>query len=508
MAAEEVFKSYAEMQAISVTIDCWTSIKSESYCSLTAHFIDDLWNLRSCNLECSPFSGHHTAADIARKLNELTEKKGIKDLICIVTDNEPTNNLAANSHFNHPWIGCMDHLIQIIIRKAFSVPEIKSITTKCSQLATNIFNSNLIFEELKTLQFNDAAELSPHQHVCTRWWSSYELFRRTLALQFQLRCMMHQGLLEKLMNEEWELIDAVFEMLTPFHKIQQLTQAKKHSTISLYGFIVELLRDEINFLKNYNKKSIATNEIIRKAAADMDQKMIERFGNGIEGTKLREHETLGPRRIRKGIPREAFLAMSLDLRFKDLEILTNTEREVLIDWLIKQAVEESRKVRQPTESTQNTQNTENTQQSSIPSMDQISQSISPQQNLSLRNKSRRILHSSDPVVRELSIEDKVKLEIARFRALPSEELFDEYDKLNFDVISWWKCHHYEFPLLAPVARRLLAIPISAAESERVFSVSENILGKKRTSVKGERLSNLVFLRDVWDLMEEIEQQYE
>lgn len=95
-------------------------------------------------------------------------------------------------------------------------------------------------------------------------------------------------------------------------------EADKYPTLSCNPFVTQLMRTCIYVdILNYNKRAQSTNDIIHECGVQMRRKFEERFGNGVQGTVLKEHETLGPRRIHKGIPRFAFLAMSLDPRFKN-----------------------------------------------------------------------------------------------------------------------------------------------------------------------------------------------
>ena len=50
---------------------------------------------------------------------------------------------------------------------------------------------------------------------------------------------------------------------------------------------------------------------------------------------------------------------------------------------------------------------------------------------------------------------------------------------NANILYWWKTNEMMFPLLAKIARTILAIPSSSAKSERVFSTGGNIVTAKR-----------------------------
>ena len=60
-------------------------------------------------------------------------------------------------------------------------------------------------------------------------------------------------------------------------------------------------------------------------------------------------------------------------------------------------------------------------------------------------------------------ESKVLKEMSIYEALP-----DAFK--NSDILQWWKKHNTALPLLATLARVILAIPASSAKSEKVFSV--------------------------------------
>ena len=52
-----------------------------------------------------------------------------------------------------------------------------------------------------------------------------------------------------------------------------------------------------------------------------------------------------------------------------------------------------------------------------------------------------------------------------------------------DPLRWWRDERAQFPVLAQVAQKILAIPASSAPSERVFSKMARINAKDRASMK-------------------------
>jgi hypothetical protein len=65
---------------------------------------------------------------------------------------------------------------------------------------------------------------------------------------------------------------------------------------------------------------------------------------------------------------------------------------------------------------------------------------------------------------------------------------------DFNVLYWRKSHCSEFPVLAKVARFILSIPASSAESERVFSASSNTETEKRSRLLPANVNALLVIK--------------
>jgi zinc finger BED domain-containing protein 1 (E3 SUMO-protein ligase ZBED1) len=66
---------------------------------------------------------------------------------------------------------------------------------------------------------------------------------------------------------------------------------------------------------------------------------------------------------------------------------------------------------------------------------------------------------------------------------------------------WWRERAANYPLLSVVARKWLAVPASSAASERMFSSAGLTVSKKRTRLKTDHVSTLVFLKTAWPTLE-------
>lgn len=58
-----------------------------------------------------------------------------------------------------------------------------------------------------------------------------------------------------------------------------------------------------------------------------------------------------------------------------------------------------------------------------------------------------------------------------------------------------------FPLIASLARRVLAVPATSAQSERLCSAAGLLVTEKRASLGHENVEMLLLLRTVWPVMD-------
>ncbi|XP_049373623.1 zinc finger BED domain-containing protein RICESLEEPER 2-like [Solanum verrucosum] len=72
---------------------------------------------------------------------------------------------------------------------------------------------------------------------------------------------------------------------------------------------------------------------------------------------------------------------------------------------------------------------------------------------------------------------------------------NEVESKNFNILSWWKINSPRFPVLAEIARDVLAIPISSVASECAFSTGGRILDSFRSSLTPKLVQTLVCLQD-------------
>lgn len=100
------------------TTDLWSSRTSEPYLSLTAHFIDETWQLQSYCLQTSYFPDDHTGDIIAQGLKDALASWSLPEdrMVCMTTDSG-ANVVSALRINNWQRLPCFGHRLHIAIGK-------------------------------------------------------------------------------------------------------------------------------------------------------------------------------------------------------------------------------------------------------------------------------------------------------------------------------------------------------------------------------------------------------
>ena len=81
--------------------------------------------------------------------------------------------------------------------------------------------------------------------------------------------------------------------------------------------------------------------------------------------------------------------------------------------------------------------------------------------------------------------EKIRLEINHFEKIAKPDA-------DSDPLKWWKLYSSQYPTLSLLAKKYLCISASSAASERVFSTAGQIVSKRRSSLKPNKVNMLVF----------------
>ncbi|XP_021764221.1 zinc finger BED domain-containing protein RICESLEEPER 1-like [Chenopodium quinoa] len=177
-------ESFANVSGrVSFTSDLWTACNNCGFLTLTAHYVDDSWSLRSKILNFRYCGALHTGVDVRKSMDVMVEylKKELMQ----------SSPLPCNGKFFH-----------------------------CA------FNGKLCLD------------------VVTRWSSTYTMLRKALEAKEALLLFTNRylGIYYRLDADEWDTIQNICDFLQPFYDITVLFSSVEYPTANLY--FVSVLRIE------------------------------------------------------------------------------------------------------------------------------------------------------------------------------------------------------------------------------------------------------------------------
>ena len=117
-AVDSVKKILATTSAVTLTTDSWTSICTQNYIAVTAHYITENFHLGSCLLDCFKFTDRHMAENLKTELLKVVDEWGIKDkIVAVVTDNA-ANIQAAVRLAGFKQVSCFAHSLNLVVQNA------------------------------------------------------------------------------------------------------------------------------------------------------------------------------------------------------------------------------------------------------------------------------------------------------------------------------------------------------------------------------------------------------
>lgn len=91
-------------------------------------------------------------------------------------------------------------------------------------------------------------------------------------------------------------------------------------------------------------------------------------------------------------------------------------------------------------------------------------------------------------------ESIIDAEICKYKSM-------EGPKEDCDILVWWKDRDHSLPLLAKLARAILAIPASSASAEANFSSAGFVVSDRRSQIDSSLLESILVCRNNSDLIE-------
>ena len=234
--AESLLHVIEDIESCSLTTDFWTSRANESFITVSCHFIDQEWVLKSYILCTHRVTGSHNAVKIASELQNIASKWKITEKIsCIVTDNAANMVAAVRAT---PWkhIPCMAHTLNLIVQESLNKDRcLVDLRAKCRHIVTFFRHSVQAYDKLKLIQKESSKEERKLvQEVETRWNSTLYMFQRIVEEYKEVKltlCSLDREDLS-ISTDDVKILKDAINVLLPFEEATVELSSEHYVSVS------------------------------------------------------------------------------------------------------------------------------------------------------------------------------------------------------------------------------------------------------------------------------------
>ncbi|XP_049290608.1 zinc finger BED domain-containing protein 4-like [Anopheles funestus] len=439
---DTVTESLFKTKSVALTMEGWTSSYNASYLTVTAHYINDDFELCSNLLECSEFSNHCAGHNIADWLKKVMAKFKIDHKIQAIVTNYAVNMKAAMDEINVPHLPCFAHTLNTIVQKAIqnsiigTIGEIKQIVKYFKE---NSIAAQKIFDSQNKLNLPN---VKLKQNVATRWNSTFDMIERFYKNKIPILTSLDaMGVKHNLSNNDWTIMEESIKVLANYDHATKVMLAEKSPTLSQIGLLTNIL---------LKKTKTLLDDVMDSSVKKLGLSLVE--GLSDSGKPYLQNPLV-------------CRAMMLDPRIKGHGFENDMQRyEETYTNLIRTI---------------------------LPLKSQASSALqSVVQNSFASPSHENLFHEFATSVR--CAQSKTPEIEAKFE-------LDDYLKMNCIELSedpyvWWKSNESIFPALFQVVQNVFYIPATSVPCERVFSKAGQIYCEKRSKLLPKKMSEILFLQ--------------
>lgn len=450
-ARQMVDKSAA---SVTITTDLWSSRNNDSFMGVTAHFIDEKFELKSVLLEVCLFEGSHTSINLATELNRIVSDWKLQDKI-LLTISDNASNIKKAIIYDLAWkhYGCLAHTINLVAQDGLK--SIDNLLNKVKTIESFFKRSNLAKEKLDTYQKQNNKEPKKIiQSVPTRWNSIYYMLVRFLDLKEEIRASLAVLGPE---NIEFETISQLIKILAPLESATKTMSGEKYVTLSSVIIISNGLEKIYTRLIEQSVEQFS--DPIKEVLNDINQNIKLRFRNQEASNTLLVSTFLDPRYKNVGFSGEQISekARNLVTNLLTNQIETRKEEEITISTVNQHATNEISE-----------DDREEFSEFSI--WGDFDKQISKYKPTSGNSRAKAII------------------EIQRY-------LEEPYLNRKNDPLKWWKENGHNFPNLKQLVRQKFGTVSTSVPCERLFSKAGELVSQKRSRLSSEKVQKVLFIQN-------------
>ncbi|CAN6215278.1 unnamed protein product [Urochloa humidicola] len=449
---------------VSLTADMWTSNQTLGYLCVTAHYIDDEWILHKQIIKFTLVESPHDGRTMFNAFLKTLQDWNIESKVFAITlDNAQVNdNFVATLQENLVDKGqllrkgklfhchCAAHVFNLIVQEGF-----KAVSTATKNIRDSV--KYVKSSQARKQRFEEMAEQvglpnekRPPLDVVTRWNSTYLMLETALKYRRAYAALRQNDpqYTHEPSTRDWKVAKKLYTMLEPFYEATKLVSGSKYPTSSLYFHMLWEVKKELD------NQSSNTDSVIASMVHGMREKM----------NKYWDLSYL-----------QICIPVILDPRFK-MRFLEFR----LGKWFEDEAIRYISKVEK--------------------TFRKLFAEYSSEINVPILEKAHTVSNN------ELHIDDNGPwADWGQHQSAQKSRRTNELDKYleeetmpvesDLDILQYWKMHLGSYPILARMARDILAVPASTVASESAFSTGERIVSDYRSRLKSETIEALICLQD-------------
>ena len=297
---QEIVKELSDTASVALTSDGWTSRATESFLTVTVHYITSEWEMKSSVLQTRPLYESHTSEHLSEALTEaVTEWKLQRgsSTIPVTTDNAKNMVNAVNATAGlGPQIGCFAHTVNLAAKNAVSINQVSRLLGKMRKVVAFFHRSTTATHALKTKQ--EMLQLPVHKlihDVPTRWNTTYDMLERYLEQQASIYSALMDKDVRKsvkdiavLTDSEVKLAEDLTKILKPLKNVTTLMSTETSPSVSM---IIPLQKMILKSMTPSEEDSAT----IKDAKAAITKNLKDRYGDPDLQDYLHRSTALDPR---------------------------------------------------------------------------------------------------------------------------------------------------------------------------------------------------------------------
>lgn len=235
-----------EANSVTLTADCWTSYNNDCYMSLTAHFIDNEFQLKSALLDVCLYDEGHTSINVAAEVKRVADEWSLTDKVLLfISDNISNIKNAVTKDLQWTHANCIAHTIDHIATNALQ--HIEPLLDKISYIVSYFKRNTQAKNLLDYFQIEKGLVPKKLIRASNGWNSIYYMLERVLELKEELTTSLisiDKEDLSTLTDDEFIAIDQLVRVLAPLESATKTMSNDKKVLLSLVIIITNGL-DEV-----------------------------------------------------------------------------------------------------------------------------------------------------------------------------------------------------------------------------------------------------------------------